>query len=97
MQPVDQRADRRIFVVFQKRRVVERAQKLAAPFEFLPKKLVVDVEAQGLGGGVKVRSVDEQRQALVLVEHEMTLSQISAGAFAAASLKLSAYDRNVSG
>jgi hypothetical protein len=44
MQPVDQRTDRGILVVFQKRGVVERPQKLAALHEFLPQELVIDVE-----------------------------------------------------
>jgi hypothetical protein len=69
MQPVDQRADRRIFLVFQQRRVVEGAQQLAAAHEFLPQKLVVDVEPKRLGRGIKVRPIDEQRKPFVLVEH----------------------------
>jgi hypothetical protein len=33
------------------------------------KKLVVDVEPKRLGGGIKVRSIDEQRKPFVLVKH----------------------------
>jgi hypothetical protein len=73
VQPVDQRADRRVVVGVQQRRVVEGADQLAAAHELLPQQLVVDVEPQRLGRRIEVRSVDEQRQPFVSVEHNQSL------------------------
>lgn len=69
VQPVDERFDRRIFVILQEGGVVECAQQLAAPHELLAQEFVVDVEPERLGSRVEVRSVDEEREALVFVEH----------------------------
>jgi len=71
LQPVNQRPDRRVFLVIQQRGVVERAKHLAAPHEFLTEEFVVDVELQCLGSRVKIRPVDEERQALISVEHNI--------------------------
>jgi hypothetical protein len=54
VQPVDQGADGGILLILDERRVVEGANQVAAALEFLQEPLVVDVEAEGLGGGVEV-------------------------------------------
>ena len=59
VQPVDQRPDRRIFLGLEQRRVVEGPQELAPPHELGAEELVVDIEAQGAGGGIEVGAVDE--------------------------------------
>ena len=61
VEPVDQRADRGIFLILDHRGVIERAQQIAARLEFAQQPLVVDVEAERLGGGVKIGAIDEQR------------------------------------
>src|SRR6201999_2878127 len=61
VQPVDQRADRRIFLILDDRGVIERAYKGAAALEFLQQALVVDVEAERLGGCVEVGAIDKKR------------------------------------
>ena len=61
VEPVDQRTDRRIFLILDDRGVVERAQQRAAALEFLEQALVVDVEAERLGGRVEIGAIDEER------------------------------------
>jgi len=70
VQPVDQRADRRVIVVFQQRGVVERPQHLAAAHEFVAQQFVINVKAQRLGRGVEVRPIDKKSQSLVFVKHK---------------------------
>ena len=60
VEPVDQRADRGIFLILDHRGVIERAQQIAARLEFAQQLLVVDVEAERFGGGVKIGAVNEQ-------------------------------------
>jgi hypothetical protein len=68
VQPVDQRPDRGILVVLGDGGVVIGAHQDAALFELVQQLAVVDVEAQGLGGGIEIGPVNEQRQALGRVE-----------------------------
>ena len=59
VEPIDQRPDRRIFLILDHGGVIERAQQIAARLEFAQQPLVVDVEAERFGGGVKVGAVNE--------------------------------------
>ena len=59
VEPVDQRPDRRIFGVVHERRVVDRPHQPRPLPEMPQQPLVIDVEAERLGCGVKVGSVDE--------------------------------------
>ena len=52
VEPVDQRPNRRVLLIFDDRRVIERAQQGAAALEFLEEALVVDIESERLGRGV---------------------------------------------
>ena len=49
IEPVDQGTDRREFLIFDDRGVVERAQQRSATLEFLEQALVVDVKTERLG------------------------------------------------
>ena len=69
MQPIHERTDRAVFVVFQERRIIKGPQQLAASHELLPKKLVIDVEPQALAGRIEIRAIDEERDALITIEH----------------------------
>jgi hypothetical protein len=72
VQPVDQRPDRGILLVLGDGGVVIGPHQQAALAELVQQLAVVDVEAQGLGGGKEIGPVDEQRQALGRVEgHEI--------------------------
>src|SRR5687768_1795870 len=46
IEPVDQRADGRIFLIFYKGRVVKGAHERAAALKFLQQALVIDIEAE---------------------------------------------------
>jgi len=59
IEPVDQRADRRILLILDHGRVVERAHQIAARLEFAQQPLVIDVKTKRLRGGIKVGAVDE--------------------------------------
>ena len=61
IEPVDQGTDRRIFLILDDRGVVERAQQGSTALEFLEQTLVVDVEAERLGGCVKVGAINKER------------------------------------
>src|SRR5262249_28025934 len=65
---IDQRADGRILLILDQRRVVVGAHQPAAVAEDLQQLAVIDVEAQGAGGGVEVGTVDEEGEALFGVE-----------------------------
>ena len=67
-QPVDQRPDRAVVVIFDERGVVAGADKAAACLELLEKLAEIDLQADSAGSGVKVGPVDEQGEALILVE-----------------------------
>ena len=66
VEPIDQRTDRGILLILDHGGVIERAHQIAARLEFAQQALVVDVEAEGLGGGVKIGAVDEQSNLLVV-------------------------------
>ena len=59
VEPIDQRADRGVFLILDDRGVVERAHQIAARLEFAQQPLVVDVEAERFGRGVKIGAVNE--------------------------------------
>src|ERR1700694_377745 len=61
MEPVDQRADRRVFLIFDDGCVVERAHQGPTALELLEKALVVDFEAERLGSCIEIGAIDEQR------------------------------------
>jgi hypothetical protein len=61
IEPVDQGANRGIFLIFNDRGVIERAHQRAAALKFLEKALVVDVEAERLGGRIQVGAIDKER------------------------------------
>jgi hypothetical protein len=54
VEPVDQRADRGILLILDYGGIVECAQQITARLKLAEQPLVVDVEAEGLGGGVKI-------------------------------------------
>ena len=70
VEPVDQRPDRGIFLILDHRGVIERAQQIAARLEFAQQPLVVDVEAERLGGGVEIGAVDEESDFFLLGSHD---------------------------
>src|SRR5258705_12107577 len=61
IEPVDQRTDRRVFLIFNDRGVIERAQQRPAALGFLEEALVIDVEAERLGGCIQVGAIDKER------------------------------------
>ena len=61
VEPIDQRANGRVFLIFDDGSVVECAEQGSPALEFLQQALVVDIETEGLGGRIKVGAVDKQR------------------------------------
>ena len=68
IQPIDQRPDRRVFLILDQGRVVVGADQPPLFAEHLQEAAIVDVETQGPSGGVQVRAVDEERDTLVLIK-----------------------------
>ena len=64
VEPVDQRADRRVFLILQQGGVVERAHQTPLGTEEFQQFPVVDVEAERARRRIKVRAVDEDGDAL---------------------------------
>ena len=64
VEPVDERADRRVFLIVHQGCVVERAHQTSLGTEEFQKPLVVDIEAERARRRIKVRTVDENRDAL---------------------------------
>src|SRR5215831_6581950 len=60
VEPVDQRPDRRIFLVLDHGGVIEGAQEIAARLKLAQETLVVDIETERLGGGGEIGAVNEQ-------------------------------------
>jgi SsrA-binding protein len=60
VQPVDQRADGRIFLVLDQRGVIVGAQQIGAAIELGQQAPVVDIDADGLGRGVEIGAINEQ-------------------------------------
>ena len=60
IEPIDERADRRVFLILDNGRVIERPHQRPAALEFLEQTPVIDVETQVARGGIEVGSIDEQ-------------------------------------
>jgi hypothetical protein len=60
IEPVDQRPDRRIFLVLDDSGVIECTQEIAARVKLAQETLVVDIETERLGGGIEIGAVNEQ-------------------------------------
>src|SRR5262249_32981697 len=57
---VDQRPDRRIFLVLGHGGVIEGAQEIASRVKLAQETLVIDIETERLGGGVEIGAVNEK-------------------------------------
>ena len=64
VEPVDERAERRVFLIVHHGGVVERAHQTSLGTEEFQQLPVVDVEAKRARRRMKVRAVDENRDAL---------------------------------
>ena len=84
VEPIDQRANRGIFLILDHGGVIERPYQVTARLEFQQQPLVVDVEAQGFGGGVEICAVDEKRDFFDFCGHDsslqMTITAVTGGA-----------------
>ena len=60
VEPVDQRPDRRIFLILDHGSVIEGPQEIAARVKLAQQPLVVDIEPERLGGGIEIGAVNEQ-------------------------------------
>jgi hypothetical protein len=65
VEPVDERADRGVFLILDQSSIVERPDEVAPALELLQQALVVDIEAERLRRRVKVRPIDEERNFLL--------------------------------
>ena len=72
VQPIDQRADRRIFLLLGKRRVIERSNQLTLLAKHCQKPLVIDVKAERFSCGIEVGAVNKQGNPLCRVEMHLT-------------------------
>jgi hypothetical protein len=60
IEPIEQRPDGGELLILDGGRVVEGVHQCAAALKFLQQALVVDVEAERLGRGVKIGTIDEE-------------------------------------
>jgi hypothetical protein len=68
-EPICQRPERGIFLIFNDCRVVERAQQRTAAFKFFEEALVVDVEAERPRSCVQVGAIDKKRDVIGSERH----------------------------
>ena len=74
VEPVDQGPDRRIFLIFDEGGVIESANEAGLARELFPQTLIVNVETERTGGGVKIGAVDEKADSLFRGEFHQALS-----------------------
>jgi hypothetical protein len=72
VEPIDQRPERRIFLIVRQRRVVDGADEVALLAEIGEQPPVVDVEAERARGGIEVGAVDQDGDLFARVEHGET-------------------------
>src|SRR5215475_8809997 len=72
--PIDEWAYRGIFLILEDRGVVKRAQQIATALQLPKQSLVVDVEADRLGGGVKIGTIDEYGNLVVRIQRQFIQS-----------------------
>src|SRR6516162_5282507 len=65
VEPIHERTDRGVLLILSERRIVERTHQLTFGSKQSQEALIVDVEPKCLGSCVKVRTVDEEREALI--------------------------------
>jgi hypothetical protein len=63
VEPVDQRADRGIFLALDQRGEIECSDQVAAPLEFLEQATIVHVETKLLRRSIEVGAIDKERDA----------------------------------
>jgi hypothetical protein len=68
-EPICQRAQRGIFLIFTDCRVVERAQQRPSAFKFFEEALVVDLEAEGPRSCMQVGAIDKKRDMIGSERH----------------------------
>src|SRR3546814_20647384 len=68
VEPVDQRPDRRVLLVFQQGGIVEGSDQMRLAAEQLQQSLVIDVESERPCRRTKIRTVDEQGYLFVRLE-----------------------------
>src|SRR5262245_13961303 len=76
VEPVDQRANRRIFLILDYRRVIKGTQQIAARLKLTQQALVVDIEPEGFCCCVKICTVNEQSEFFAGYCH-LSLSQFT--------------------
>src|SRR5690606_16522788 len=69
VEPIDQRTDRRVFLVLYQCRVIIGPQEIAAFLKGLEQLSIIDVEAEALGSRVEICSVYEKGNLLSWVKH----------------------------
>ncbi len=77
VEPVDQRPQRRIFLILDQGRVIESAHQMRFLAEGFQQAAIVDLEAEAAGRRIQVGAVDEERNALLSIElHGKTLLRL---------------------
>src|SRR5262249_646560 len=60
VEPVDERADRRVLLILDDGGVIERAQQIATGLEFTQQTLVVDIETERLRRRIEICAVNDR-------------------------------------
>ena len=68
IEPVDQRAQGREFLILGHRRIIERAHQHALAREKFQQALVVDVEGKSLGRAIEIGAIDKEGELFLGVE-----------------------------
>ncbi len=76
VQPVDQRTNRRVFLILDNCGVVECADQCPPTLKFAQQSFVVDVKTQGFGSRVKIGPIDKKRNLVGGSRRHQLLSRI---------------------
>ena len=77
IEPIDERSDRRIFLVFDQSSIVKCSDQPPLGAEQIQQSSVIDIECQTPRGGVEVGSINEKGESFFRIENHLTKCSIA--------------------
>ena len=77
IEPIDQRPDRRIFLIFNQSSIVECSNQPPFRAKQIQQSPIIDVECQTPRGGIEVSSINEKGKSFFRIENHLTKCSIA--------------------